>query len=100
MRSFPPGSMNVICSRIVSAAAAANVLASPKRSNSSGPATAWSYGSWIGSDDRCLISLATVTDLKTRGIGFRSLTELMDTTTRKASSCFMFSARLRNSNVR
>ena len=40
--------------------------------------------------------LATVTDLKKRGIAFRSLTEQMDTTTPKASSCSMFSVRSRN----
>ena len=45
--------------------------------------------------------LATVNDLKTQwaGIAFRSLTERMDTTTyRRASSCFMSSARWRNLN--
>ena len=36
--------------------------------------------------------LATVADLKTRGIAFRLLTEQMDTTTRRASSCSIFSA--------
>jgi len=46
-------SMSAICSRIVSAAAAATVPAWLVRWRSCAPATAWWSGSWTGWADRC-----------------------------------------------
>jgi DNA invertase Pin-like site-specific DNA recombinase len=88
MPSSPPGWMSVICSKITPAAAVGIERVWPRRSRSSKAGdclVVWKL-------DRLGRSLphllTTVTDLKKRGIAFRSLTEQMDTTTPQGEFLF------------
>jgi hypothetical protein len=84
----PPASMSGICLRTVRAAPAAIVQDWRRLSPSSAPATAWLSGSSTGWGRSLPHLLTTVTDLKVRGVAFRSLTEQMDTTTPQGELLF------------
>jgi len=93
------GSMSATCSRIARPEAVATVPAWPRRWRSSGGRLPG--GLEAGPLGRSLPHLlTTVTDLKQRGVAFRSLTEQMDTTRRKASCCSTFSGLSRSSSAR
>ena len=84
-----PVSMSVICLRIgpVVAVEIEQVLQKALAFIKAGDCLVWS-GNWIGWDDSLPHLLTTITDLKKRGIAFRSLTEQMDTTTPQGEFLF------------
>ena len=56
-------------------------LAWPPRWPFCATATCWLFGDWIGFAARCRIWIEVIGGLEARGVGFRSLTESIDTTT-------------------